>query len=141
MPHLALVPFLVKLPGQRAGAVSDRAVRTIVRRTLERAGYSVIEAGSAQDAQAAARQAGGRIGLIFTDVVMPGMDGPALVDRLAAHAPDAAVLYTSGYTDADIVRRGLLGPDAAFIQKPVSPDALLRAVRGCLEAHQARKRV
>jgi len=118
----------------------DPSVRAIVRRTLERAGHKVIEAGGPQDALAAARQAGGRIGLIFTDVVMPGLDGPALVERLAASAPDAAVLYTSGYTDADIVRRGLLGVNAAFIQKPVSPDALLRAVRERLEAHQARRR-
>ncbi len=115
----------------------DPSVRAIVRRTLDRAGYVVLDAKDAAHALELAAGASGSIALIFTDVVMPGQDGPALVERLSALVPRAAVLYTSGYTDADIVRRGLLTPAAAFIQKPVSPDALLRAVRERLESHQS----
>jgi PAS domain S-box-containing protein len=127
--------------GETILVVEDEpSVRAVVRRTLERGGYSVLEAESGEYALELAERTTEPISLIFTDVVMPGLDGPALVERLARLAPDAAVLYTSGYTDGEIVRRGLLGSDAAFLQKPVSPDMLLLKVREQLEAHQARRR-
>jgi FixJ family two-component response regulator len=71
----------------------------------------------------------GRVALVLTDVVMPGMGGKDLAARIAQVSPGTPVLFTSGYTDGEIVRRGLLSPDAAFLQKPFTPDVLVRAVR------------
>jgi two-component system cell cycle sensor histidine kinase/response regulator CckA len=65
---------------------------------------------------------------------MPGMGGRALAERLAQVWPDLPVLYTSGYTDGEIVRRGLIEPGAAFVQKPFAPETIARAVRERLEA-------
>ena len=116
----------------------EPSVRSIMRRTLERAGYVVLEAGDGETAEALAARESEAIRLLLTDIVLPGVDGPALAARISEMLPNAAVLYTSGYTDREILRRGLLGPDAAFVQKPVAPDALLRVVREQLDTQQAR---
>jgi FixJ family two-component response regulator len=72
------------------------------------------------------------ISLVLTDVIMPGGGGRQLAERVAADYPGLPVLFTSGYTDGDIERRGLLPPGATFLQKPVTPEALVRAVGGQL---------
>jgi CheY-like chemotaxis protein len=122
----------------RSGAgillVEDEAsVRYIMRRTLEEAGYTVLEAESCADALTLLGKEGARINLVLTDVIMPGGGGRELAERVAAGRPDMPVLFTSGYTDGDIERRGLLPPGAAFLQKPVTPEALVRAVGMRLE--------
>ena len=75
----------------------------------------------------------GDIDLLVTDVVMPGMGGPALAEQLLRSRPQLKVLYVSGYTDDEIFRRGVLEQGIPFLQKPFSPDALARKVRETLE--------
>lgn len=77
------------------------------------------------------------IDLILTDIVMPGMNGRQLVDRLRDRLPDAAVLYMSGYTDDAIVRRGVIEPGTEFLGKPFGPAALLNRVREVLDRHRS----
>jgi two-component system, cell cycle sensor histidine kinase and response regulator CckA len=113
--------------------VEDEApVRSVMRRSLEDAGYRVLEAGSAGEALEQFAQASEPVKLLLTDVVMPGGNGRELAERVAELRPGTPVLFTSGYTDGDIQRRGLLTPGVAFLQKPVTPDALVRAVQGVL---------
>jgi PAS domain S-box-containing protein len=120
--------------GETILVVEDEApVRHMMKRALEGAGYHVIDAGSASDALDLLTRHTGDISLLLTDVVMPGQSGRELADRVAERVPDIQVLFTSGYTDGDIVGRGLLEPGAAFIQKPFTTDALVRAVRERLE--------
>jgi CheY-like chemotaxis protein len=66
---------------------------------------------------------------VLTDVVMPEMSGRELAERLALLLPGTPVLFTSGYADGEIFRRGLLAPQADLLDKPFSPDAVVRAVR------------
>jgi two-component system, cell cycle sensor histidine kinase and response regulator CckA len=110
----------------------DAPVRHMMKRALEIAGYSVVEAGSSDEALNVLQRNKG-ISLVLTDVVMPGAGGRELADRIPQVAPGLPVLFTSGYTDGEIVRRGLLEPGAVFIQKPLTPAALVRAVRERLE--------
>jgi PAS domain S-box-containing protein len=110
----------------------EAAVRQLARRILERQGYRVLESNNGRDALARATAHEGRIDLILTDVVMPEMSGRALVERLSAVRPNAAIVYMSGYTDDDVLRRGMLEPGSMFIQKPFNPRALLRIVRDAL---------
>jgi PAS domain S-box-containing protein len=126
-------------PRARAGecilVVEDEMpVRYMMRRALEDVGYGVLEAGSAAEALKIVVQNTRQISLILADVIMPGQTGRELADKIAELRPGIPVLFTSGYTDGDIVRRGLLEPGAAFLQKPVTPDALIRAVQRQLEA-------
>jgi two-component system, cell cycle sensor histidine kinase and response regulator CckA len=111
----------------------DEGVRRMTRRALEQGGYRVLEAANGLAALEQLTSTGGRIGLVLTDVVMPGMSGRDLADRIAELRPGTPVLFTSGYTDGEIVRRGLLHPEAAFIQKPFGPDVIVRIVRERLE--------
>ena len=74
--------------------------------------------------------------VIVTDVVMPGMSGPQLSARLKQLHPEMKVLYTSGYTDAAVVRHGLLNDELAFLQKPFTPTELARRVREVLDAEK-----
>jgi PAS domain S-box-containing protein len=120
--------------GETILVVEDEApVRYMMKRALEGVGYRVIDAGSASDALDLLRRHTGDISLVLTDVVMPGQSGRDLADRMGELIPDIRVLFTSGYTEGDIARRGLLEPGAAFIQKPFTSDALVRAVRERLE--------
>jgi PAS domain S-box-containing protein len=119
--------------GERVLVVEDEApVRAVVERTLGKQGYQVVSAGTAEAAlELAARQA--PFDLLVTDVVLPGMSGRELAQRLATQARPPRVLFVSGYTEDAIVHRGVLEPDVHFLQKPFLRAELLSAVRRLLD--------
>jgi DNA-binding NtrC family response regulator len=121
--------------GERVLVVEDEeGVRAVVTRALSEAGYRVLEADSGEAAlELLARDADG-IDLLLTDIVLKGINGKELATKVLELLPDVPVIYISGYTDGEIARRGLLGPEAAFLQKPFSPDAIVRAVAENLRA-------
>jgi len=114
--------------------VEDAApVRTLARRALEARGYTVLDAADGPSAIELSRRHSGVIDALVTDVVMPGMSGRELAERLAPTRPEMKVLYTSGYTDDAMVRQGVLSAGVAFLQKPFVPDTLARKVRDVLD--------
>jgi PAS domain S-box-containing protein len=127
-------------PPPRAAAVAERtvlivedepAVRSLIRRILEREGHRVLEAMDGEHALAASRASDAAIDLLITDVRMPGLGGPALTRILQAERPGLRVILTSGYGD-DIAGGGS-GPGAPlFLEKPFSPDQLVQVVREAL---------
>ena len=94
---------------------------------------AVLEAKDGTQALSVCEQHAGKVHLVVSDVVMPGMGGHQLAERLAKCRPGIRVLYVSGYTDDAIVRHGVLEADVAFLQKPITPDALARKVREVLD--------
>ena len=122
-------------------AEDEAPVRAVARQTLERYGYRVLEAPSAEAALDVAQRYSGPIHLLLTDVIMPGLSGRDLAVRLATLRPETRVIYMSGYTDDAITRHGVLEPGFVFVQKPFTPDRLARAVREVLDgAPERRKR-
>ncbi len=113
--------------------VEDQTVvRRLVREILERDGYTVLEAESPEDALATG-QGDGVIDLLLTDVVMPRMSGPEIARALGGVRDELRVLYMSGHSDLSVVKRGLLEPGTAFIQKPFRARELTDKVRSLLE--------
>ena len=110
----------------------EDGVRRVARRALELHGYQVIEAADGARAVELAR-ATSSIGLLVTDVMMPGMLGPELADAVHEIVPGLPVLYMSGHTE-EVARAGLLDPSIPFLAKPFSPDRLADKVREVLEA-------
>jgi two-component system, cell cycle sensor histidine kinase and response regulator CckA len=111
----------------------EEAVRALARRILERQGYTVLDARNGEAALVLVRSMPGRrIDLLVTDMVMPGMNGRALAEAMVATRPDVRVLFMSGYTDDEIVRRGLRDADVSLLQKPFTADGLACAVRAAL---------
>jgi PAS domain S-box-containing protein len=111
----------------------EEAVRGLASRILEKQGYRVIPAQHGREAMDIAASEEGHIDLVLTDIVMPGMNGRGLVERLAGIRPRIKSLYMSGYTDDDIVRRGFIEPSKVFLQKPFTSEALLQSVRKVLD--------
>jgi PAS domain S-box-containing protein len=113
-------------------------VESVARAILSRHGYTVLSAASGEAALRTLESDGRPIDLLLTDVVMPSMSGPDLARRVQSNRPEVAVLYMSGYTDDAIVRHGVLEHGVAFIQKPFTPEGLLRKVREVLDGSRER---
>jgi PAS domain S-box-containing protein len=108
-------------------------VRDLAVRALRTRGYECRQARNAWEALHLLEQEDSRIDLVVTDVVMPGMSGGELGDRLALLRPGLPILYTSAFTDEDVIRRGMLGHGRPFLQKPWTPHDLARKVREVID--------
>ncbi|PYX62429.1 MAG: hybrid sensor histidine kinase/response regulator [Acidobacteria bacterium] len=111
----------------------DPLVRELALEILKTRGYCVLVADRPDAAIQLCRQHTGKIHLVLTDVIMPGMNGSQMVDEIAAMRPGISVLFMSGYTDTAIIRDGNFGQTTSFLQKPFSPTVLGRKVREMLD--------
>ena len=93
-------------------AEDEDGVRELLRKVLQEFGYTVLTARHGRDALMLAGEHGGAIDLLLTDVVMPEMSGRELAETLQDRLPDLKVLFMSGYTDDEVLRRGVSGADA-----------------------------
>ncbi len=116
----------------------DDATRALISDVLKTCDYTILETGDPLEAIAIGERHPGPVHLLFTDVVMPGMRGPALAARLRALRPEIALLYTSGYADGAILSRDTIEPPGLFLQKPFTPAVIARAVRDALDAASTR---
>lgn len=130
-----------KLEGTETVLVAEDevALRTLIRETLDRHGYTVLEAGDGKEALKISGRYENPIHLLIADVVMPHMSGRELARQVTALRPEAEVLYISGYTDEAIIHHGFIDPNMAFLQKPFSPHALAKKVRVILNQRPASK--
>jgi CheY-like chemotaxis protein len=135
--------------GQRAPAAPDEAphgngetilvvededaVREITRRILTRSGYQVLQAASPAEALEVYRPNSARIDAVLTDVLMPGMSGGQLIERLHEIRPDLPTLLMSGYTASSLPGGRTLPQDTPLVRKPFTAPALLRRLREVLD--------
>jgi two-component system cell cycle sensor histidine kinase/response regulator CckA len=113
-------------------AEDDEAVRLLTQVALERHGYSVLAASGGAEALEIARQHAGPIDLLLTDMLMPGLTGPALALQMTALLPAIKVLFMSGYAQSAMPGSGDLPGLAVFLEKPFTAEALARKVRQVL---------
>jgi two-component system, cell cycle sensor histidine kinase and response regulator CckA len=107
---------------------------------LKENGYQVLTAADGNEAQQVAAQFSGPIHLLLTDVVMPGINGRVLAERLVLNHPAMRVLYMSGYTDSFIAGHGVLEPGTHLLHKPFTEEVLLRKVRDLLDGTSETKK-
>ena len=121
-------------PSQTILLVEDEpAIRSLVGRMLEGAGYELLMARNGDDALAVARAHRGVIDLLLTDVVMPRMNGFELGELIGSARPETSVLFVTGYSrESTQVRTGLRTAGRAFLLKPFTRDALLCKIREVL---------
>jgi two-component system, cell cycle sensor histidine kinase and response regulator CckA len=110
----------------------QEGVRRLAKAILKARGYHILEASNGAEAHAIARQHAGKIDLLLTDVVMPGLDGQALSEQLRESRPKLKVILMSGYSEDVIASRGALASNLVYIQKPFSPNDLAAKVREVL---------
>ena len=111
-------------------------VRQLVVGTLERLGYQCLEAGDGAEALRLLQAHGEPVDGVVTDLVMPHMNGRELGEHLAALRPGLPVLFMSGYTNDELIRRDLLAPEAPFIQKPFEFEAFAAKLGALLSTAQ-----
>jgi two-component system cell cycle sensor histidine kinase/response regulator CckA len=111
----------------------DAAVRALTRTILKSRGFRILEAGSPADARNLCSAYEGSIELVLSDVVLPGMSGPELVQYLMALRPKMKALYVSGYPQRDQAKRGIPTSLSPFLPKPFTPEELTRKVRETLD--------
>ena len=114
----------------------DEAIRSLARKVLTAQGYTVLEAADGLAALQIAQQHTGLLHLVLTDVVMPGMSGRELAQRLAPLLPQLKLLYMSGYTGDAVMHRGVLQDGLPFLAKPFSPEDLATTVRDVLDGRR-----
>jgi CheY-like chemotaxis protein len=142
LPCVTGLPALRPLPppaatvrGQETVLVveDEPPLRELAARVLTAAGYTVLQAANGGDALALLAGHPDPVHLVFTDVVMPGMNGRELAERLATLRPAIRVLYTSGYTEDAILRHGALDDPGRFLSKPYTPSVLRHRIREALD--------
>ncbi len=114
-------------------AEDEAAVRALLKAVLADAGYTVLAAQDGRSALELAHAHGGKVHLLITDVVMPGLSGKTLAAALRREQPDARVLFISGYNDEGSGIKAGLGRDVGFLAKPFRAEELLARVRALLE--------
>jgi DNA-binding NtrC family response regulator len=112
----------------------EPVVREVTRAVLEHAGYQVLECNGPEEALRVGREQRGRIGLLLSDVVMPGMNGPELALRLQSLQPGLITVFMSGYAGRDVLHNVLRDDRANYIQKPFTINVLLSRVAAALRA-------
>jgi len=115
-------------------AEDEGGVRGPVRRILLAHGFSVIEAADGEQALLLAAAYPGRIDLLLTDVVMPGIGGAELARRLRLERPGLRILFMTGYSVEAVATHGVLAPGSTLLQKPFTVDELLGRVREALDS-------
>ncbi|HEV8335788.1 MAG TPA: response regulator [Candidatus Polarisedimenticolia bacterium] len=111
----------------------SEALRRLARHVLEDTGYTVLAASSGEEAERLAAGHSGRIDLLLVDVVMPGMNGRELAERLSSLRSEMQILYMSGYTNDAVLQHGIASEAVNFIQKPFTPSVMTRKVREILK--------
>ena len=119
-------------PENRPGTVlvvdDETGIRDVAERILVRHGYDVLVAADADEACDLAERFQGVLDLVLSDVIMPGCNGPELIDRLRAIRPRIPVLFMSGYTGTELEQRASIGENYDLIEKPFSEQGLIAAV-------------
>jgi CheY-like chemotaxis protein len=112
----------------------EPALRDLIKIALKGAGFTVLAAPNPADALNLSRNHTGALHLLLTDVIMPGMDGPALAKQVQKERPDIKVLFMSGYATNFIMHDGVVDPGTNFLEKPFHPRTLLNRVREVLDS-------
>jgi CheY-like chemotaxis protein len=107
-------------------------LRALSREFLEKLGYTVLQAAHAEEAVRVSCGFPGQIDLLLTDVVMPGVNGREMANKLKPLRPDMKVLYVSGYTQDAFAISGMIDPNEAFLDKPFPPEKLAQKIREVL---------
>lgn len=110
----------------------ESVVREVTRQVLEHAGYEVLESGDPCEALRLAAEYRGNIGLLLSDIVMPGMNGLDLAQRIQAIRPRLTTVFMSGYAENGMLRKAALDPGSTYIQKPFTVDMLLTSVAAAM---------
>jgi PAS domain S-box-containing protein len=134
-PPKAAQPAVRSLKGDETILLVEdtEMVRSLVARALASYGYTVLAAADAAEALEVAERQPESIDLLLTDVVMPGINGRELAERLLAKYPHVKVLFTSGYPADTIIRHGIADANTAFLEKPYLPDELARKIREVID--------
>ena len=135
----ATKPELVSAAKPRSGQtillVDDEAsVRRLLKQVLVRAGFRVVDCRSGAEALAAVERTEIVPDLLVTDLIMPGLGGRELWERVRRRRPDLPVVYLSGDTDASTIKNGATSPHESFLPKPFKPEALVEKVAATLDA-------
>lgn len=138
-----LSPPTAPAAGHAAGGIEtivlvedEESVRTVATRVLQRRGYTVHGFETAEDALSAIAAIEAPVHLLITDVVLPGVNGAVLAERMRTLRPGIPVLFTSGYTGKVLARYGVLDPDIEFLAKPYSIESLTARVRDLLDGQR-----
>jgi CheY-like chemotaxis protein len=114
-------------------AEDDEDVRRPLKQMLEEHGYEVIEATNGPEAVERFLQSRKKVGLLMLDVILPAMNGVEVLKEIRKVEPGIRAIFTSGYSEEQIRRKGLLEPGTAFLSKPVTPEVLLQKVREAID--------
>ena len=135
VPPATEAPLPMRGGGRETILVVDdeETVRIAVRRILQKSGYRIVIAGSGMEALHELEAHGGEVGLVLTDMVMPGMGGRELIERITAGFPAVRIVCMSGYTDDATLRLGQLAGEHAFVAKPFTIPELTTTIRRVLD--------